>query len=350
MSLSQLLGIDSIRKNSHPKCFYLKWTTDGPSDCPRYVASWVCFDDLDKSKIVWKESIKWKELGDDIILATDYQSAPYHSLVKNSYSNTAYLKSHLQKCIRRNNTSKALKTVYHLYNLDPSELLRRLCIIAIEDALPLQGFSTLVWLMAAHSKGFSLSVSHLGWILGYTYDLAQCKYYEQIDHSLVVKKGIKFSNLKLFKLNQDGRNLCYSIMLRQSFGGMRGDKNMCISAAFLWSVRYNTKSRFLSLLDRKQIFVSMPSNDLWKSEWLLAAIDFHCYPGILNYIWERHDKYDEDKIKSAIWHCSSSVTTKKNIAVDLKQRDWNNLEHLTIWKDIRKTFLSIGKFMVDKNA
>ena len=331
-------------------CFYLKWTDDGQPEMPKYIAQWTNLEDLDKSKIKWKRTVKWKEIG-EIILATDFSPDKEYLIVKeNIYNNENYLKSHLQKCIRRSNVSKSIKTAMHFYDRQVHDFLRRLCIIAVEDALPLDGYSTLVWLMAANSKEYKISDSHLGWLLGYVHDLAKCPYYEQIDHDLAQKKGKTLRNLRLYQHKQDGRNLTYSIMFRQAYGGMRTDKKMCLNSAMLWSMRFGTDSRFLQLLKREQIFVTPPTAELRKNEWFCAAIDFHCYPGICNYLWERHDEYDEDLLKQVIWHCSSCITNKKNIATDMGQRCWDNVQYREIWKVIRKDFNNITKFMIQKNA
>jgi len=331
-------------------CFYLKWTDDGCKDRKKYVAQWTNIDSIDSKLIKWKCRVNFKDIG-EITLATDYVTKdPFVLLKENPYNNTSYLKSHLQKSIRRGNVNKSLKTALHFYDNNANDFLRRLCIIAIEDALPLEGFSTIVWFMSAYSKNYNISESHMGWILGYVHDLAKCQYYEQMDKKLAQKKNKNIRNLRLYQLPQDGKDLCYSIMFRQGYGGMRSDKAMCLNATMLWSMRYSTNSRFLQLLDRKHIFMTPPTTDLLKNEWFSAAIDFHCYTGIIDYLWERNDEFDQEQIKNAIWHCSSCITNKKNIATDIGQRDWSNEKHIAVWNVIKKDFMGISKFMILKNS
>lgn len=351
MALSTLFNKDVIRKNCHPMCFYLKWTDQGQPNMPKYVAQWTNIDELDRHKITWKTTVNWKEIG-DIMLATDLapgsderDPAYLNKGSEATYSNKSYLKSHLQKAVRRSCIGKALKTAVHFLDIDPVDFLRRLCIIAIEDALPLDGYSTLVWMMAASSKEYSLTNSHVGWLLGYVHDLAKCGYYEQFGKETITP----LKSLKLFKQEQAGRNLCYSIMLRHNYGGMRGDKEMCHAATVMWQNRFSTKSRFLTLLERSPIFITFPTAPLHKGEWILAAIDFHCYPGICDKLWEKHDIYTTEQIKQAIWHCSSCVTNKRNIAADEGQRQWDNSSHRKVWLDIRKDFNSIARFMISVN-
>lgn len=335
--------LNGKKPNFHPSCLYLSWTPDGPTT--QYIATWCNYRNIDRSKNKFKASIKWKDFGIDLVIATDYVGEPYSIDMENTYTNKQYLKSHLQKVIRRSNPYKALLTAWHFLDLDLHDFLRRLCIIAVEDCIPLKGYSTLVWFMAAVTKGYVLSDSQISWILGYVYDLSLCKHYEQICHI----PNISVKSIKMRTLEQEGKDLLYSIVLRKAFGGMRSDKDMCLQAAKLWSARYQTKSLFLELRDRQNKFISPPDIVMSKSDWVAGAIDFHCAPNIVVSMWEKHDEYSEEEIKSAIWHCSSSVTDKNNIAQDLKQRDPTG-HHLVVWKAIRKDFLSYARFLLERNA
>ena len=265
------------------------------------------------------------------------------------YRNVSYLKSHLQKVIRRSNSYKALKTAWNFIDLDLSDFLRRLAIIAIEDCLPLDGFPILIWFLAAVSKGYILNDAQICYILGYVYDLAQCIYYEQYaphtDDNLPTQR-----DMRLFSLSPEGKNLVYSILLRQSYGGMKSDTAMCRVSALAWANRHHTKSRFLDLLSRKSKYITPPLYGLGKNEWVLAAIDFHCCPNIIGAMWEKHDQYTIEDIRSAVWHCSSSVTDKKILTEDLHQRNMTDSKLCDIWKTIRKDFLGYAKFMLEKQG
>ena len=124
---------------------------------------------------------------------------------------------------------------------------------------------------------------------------------------------------------------------------------MCLNAAHLWSARYQTKSTFLPLLERKTKFITPPEIEMMKSDWVIAAIDFHCCPYIINSMVEKHDEFTECEIKNAIWNCSSSITDKHNIAEDLGQRNPTG-RHLEIWKTIRKDYMSYAKYMLERNS
>jgi hypothetical protein len=343
----------------HPTCLYLDW--------PNSEAQWLTIDQLQlqllgqdqdqkQQKQQWKTTVQWKELGCDILISTNCPSTQDPKFKFNEgydeYKSVPYLKSHLQKCIRRSNSFKAIKTAAHLYILDCSELLKRLSIIAVEDAIPIDGFSTLVWMYAACRAGYNLSDEHLCWILGYVHDLCQCKYYEQFaqPQQTAVQRDLKA--LRLRTLPPAGRNLCYSLMFRQQHQrpATKGDKTMLQTAATIWATRFRVNSEFIDLLSRKLIFVSPPFDGLNRNEWISAAIDYHCYPGIVLNIIEKHDEFNQEDIREAIWHCSSCLTNKANIAEDLKQRDKDSVRHNEVWKVIKRDFLSLARFMITKNA
>lgn len=336
--------IDGKGPMFHPNCFFLSWTKEGPT--PQYKATWCSYRNIDLSKVKFSVYVKWKDLRSDIMIATDYVDDPYSVDMKNTYHNVEYLKSHLQKVIRRSNPHKALKTAWHFLDLNLQDFLRRLAIIAIEDCMPLEGYANIVWFMAAVSKGYQPSNEQICWILGYVYDLAKCPRYEQI----VPREDITPNNIKLRTLSQAGKDLVYSILLRKTYGGMKSDKGMCLGAAQLWSSRYGTQSRFLEYLNRDLKYITPPTTELQRTEWIIGAIDFHCCPNIISAMWEKHDKFTEEEIRSAIWHCSSSVTDKENIGTDLDYRNPGIGNRLEIWKSIRKDYLSYAKYILEKNA
>ncbi|KCV70820.1 hypothetical protein H696_03177 [Fonticula alba] len=82
------------------------------------------------------------------------------------------LKSHLQKCVRRQRAGLAVQTAKHLATLDMSELLRRLPIIAVEDVAVHFQVPVVIWLMSAHSRGFRLTGAQFDWVLGWVHLLA----------------------------------------------------------------------------------------------------------------------------------------------------------------------------------
>ena len=345
-----LKAVEGHHMKTHPTVFYLFWRQ---GTAPR--AEWIQSKDMPKEP-AFGASVKWKEMRYDVYLATDYHCAPeeiHRSTTENPYKNTSFLKSHLQKSIRRSNSSRALKTATHFADLDMPDFLRRLVIIALEDALPLEGFSVLMWFTSAVSKGYRLSPGQFAWILGYIHDLCKCKSYMQYPHHDEDEgsKGTRATpapSRNLHALIPAGRDLVYSILFRQAYGGMKGDARMCSAAATRWATLYHSRSAHLVHLERTTKFITYPTMPLGKSEWFLAALDFHPCPSIIGAMWEKHDEFSEEEIRSAIWHCSSSVTDKVLIGEDGGQRKGDDPALVNIWRAIKKDFMGYAKFMLDR--
>jgi hypothetical protein len=346
MSLFSLLKSTSTSTSAsalvHPTCIFLDWIEGAP-------AKWLTVGEMEgiKPNIKWQTIVKWKELNSDIIIATNYQSTVNPVDSSSSTGSVPYLKSHLQKSIRRSNSFKAVKTASLLFRIDALELLRRLAIIAVEDAMPVSGYSTLVWLIAACSGGYTLSEEHHCWILGYVHNLCCCSHYEQVPKPTTPPdQAVK--SLRLRSLTGEGRDLCYSLLFRQAYGGMGGDKELLRSATELWAARYRVNSEFIKLLSVPTYLITPPQDPLTPNEWIAAAVDYHCYPGIILNLSEKHDEFTPEDIKEAIWHCSSSLTNKANIAENLKQRDNTSARHQAVWRVIKRDFLSLARFMISR--
>lgn len=355
IDMFHLLMVDRLIKTAsgkkpkfHPNCLFLDWCGTEPNSIS---AHWCMSREMDFSKVRFSVTVPWKSLRADIIVATNYVGPPFmfEGRDASGYTNKSYLKSHLQKVIRRSNPTKAIKTAWHYLNLDMTDFLRRLAIIAVEDALPLEGYSAIIWFMVATSKGYNLSNEQICWLLGYVYDLALCKHYEQYAHDSAEIDPKNLRGIRLRSLSQSGRDTAYSILFRIPYGGMAGDRRMCRVTGELWAARYNSESRYVELLKRENKFVTPPTVPLKHSEWVIAAIDFHCCPNIVTAMWEKHDEYSEDQIREAIWHCSSSMTDKELLTEDRHQRDATDAR-MEVWKTIKKDFLSYAKFMLDKNG
>jgi hypothetical protein len=95
-------------------------------------------------------------------------------------TNVSLLKSLLQKAVRRRQKRQAVWAAGALLVLSPDQLLRRLPIVALEDVALTTDFPTLVWMMAASSKGWVPRSNHLLWLLNSVATL--CEVEEQDVH------------------------------------------------------------------------------------------------------------------------------------------------------------------------
>lgn len=330
---------EGFKRSPPPSYFYLDWT--------QRKAEWRTISNAPNQKnIKFSSVVRWKELKNlNVNICTNYAESKSDSNfggIDNPYTNVSYLKSHLQKSVRRSDVWRTIKTSYHMMLLDLQSFLRRLCIIALEDALPLEGFNVLVWFTSAVSKGYNMSDSQKCWCLGYAMKLAECPHYEIHEHS---DKEFDLTKNKLYRLDQKQSDLLYSIQFRKAYGGMRGDKWMLSSLAEKWHNRFvEDPEKWWLTLKAHIPFVLPPEEPLEIGEWILAAIDFHCCPGILNNLSMTYDGYTEEEMKSAIWHYSSSITNK--IAIDGREPTLIDPTLEPIWSTISKKFNGMARFLL----
>lgn len=198
------------------------------------------------------------------------------------------LKSALQKCVRLCWPEAAVRVAWALAELgheDPkkngmAELLRRLPVIAVEDALPPPELPALVWLMAAHAKGAPLSAEHTRLVMRSVYRIASCKYREGMetilerapeatptfadaaalcrpaaatdDESVAggAHHGADAAVAWSAALPVCGGGLVRALLWRASFGGMEGDIEMLQRAAALWYRRFTQGVGWSERLER----------------------------------------------------------------------------------------------------
>ena len=342
----------------------------------------------------WTQVIKWTGLNstvtlvanipepDDVFPRFDFPTEEY-------YSNVPYLKSHLQKCIRRSNLALALKTALHLARLDFQALIRRLGIIVIEDVQLIPEYSTLVWLTAATSKGFALDRKRIYWIFGLITKLALhttrepalgTEYdtsYDSVDGAAGGAAGTGagaeldlkgWRRWKLYKLDDEEKGIIQSILLRESYGGMTGDKAMLVRTAHNWLQRFLKNKQvdvsqemdpylrsFQEDTERSAMYyVSPPEENLEIRDWIIPAVDFHCVSNMIMILVDKYEDYEYADIKEAIWHHSSKWTNKKSHQTKRTEHDivlQNQAEKKTakVWAKIRPEFYGLASYFLKNN-
>jgi len=261
------------------------------------------------------------------------------------YTNIHFLKSHLQKSIRQKQTELAIQTAKHLLEIDPIQFLRRLSIIFIEDVMITKHYSTIIWLMiACSSKKFQLQLHHKEWLLGLIYIACQCPYkdtynapHTQKIPQLILQEASKIGNAEYYAT-------IISILIRCSYGGMHGDTKMLINAAYTWTQRFQNPDKWEKYYSQDNRTISYSVLPLQKNDWLTSAIDFHCFPKMLEWIKEQ-ENIPEDYAKHLIWHFSSKINTRKN---------YNNSKKNTIlppedeenWNKIKNKINNIARYAI----
>uniref|UniRef100_A0A6B2L588 Uncharacterized protein n=1 Tax=Arcella intermedia TaxID=1963864 RepID=A0A6B2L588_9EUKA len=232
------------------------------------------------------------------------------------------LKSALQKCVRRRKAESAVRVGWQLLCQDPDQLLRRLPIIILEDGCLHRHFSYIVWLMVATSKGWKLSKSQVVLILRVIFEVAEVSWRDPIP--MVPTEGFKNP-----ALDRPEGTLCpiahvlASLVLRVNYGGMKGDMEMLKKFAIVWNERYKKnpeewdKERevWFSQLPPEPNFEELISKGpvLTDADKISEAIDFHCFPQLVDKCTEELEGFSKEDIKSAVWWHRSGLNLKKPV-------------------------------------
>lgn len=228
-----------------------------------------------------------------------------------------FLKSLLQKAIRRGFSQHALFACYVLLELDPFVLFRRLCIIMIEDVHIHIGFTVLVWYMLVQQAPSQECVE---WILGLVQWLCET------NHTIHFEPTIK-----CYPRPDIQDSLAWSLIFRKAYGGLKGDLDMI--------------DNILSMLNQNLI---KESNDLIKKInpddikppeiWMFEAIDFHVHPLILHI-----GDFESEEIRKMMWRNSSSINKRREI-VPYRLEDWKKIA----WK-VRKIQVKYFEALIEKS-
>ena len=147
-------------------------------------------------------------------------------------------------------------------------------------------------------------------------------------------------------LNELDRSMIYCLEFRKSYGGMKGDLLMIQYLTNMWINRFKNRSN-LNYVYQIIEFEPLKVNNIKINEIELSAIDFHCFPGILNLVFNRHPKYNIDDIKKAIWFFRSRNNFRSIINPELILLDESS-NYKKIWNDIEQNVIFISKSYLKK--
>lgn len=266
---------------------------------------------------------------------------------------TALLKSHLQKSIRRQQKSAAIRTAFTMCLTSPSELLRRLPVIAIEDVELIPGTSVIVWLMMTISKR-PLTVTDIRIVMSYVemlvdtnttfhHDRMQPEKPEKVTHKTIVTVFSKFNESCIL-------SEMLALYYRMTFGGMPGDIRMIERALELYiddvknekpinripsNLLYSNSSSNLNSNYGSQEFPELMIPSSSDPDFVMASIDFHCYPWMLKKISVKIG-LPQSRIKQLNWFCDSCINerkdwTKKRAEQNSKTNDWKAIKPQLDW-------------------
>ena len=265
--------------------------------------------------------VNWDKI--PILLCTNLNQNDSYEIPKETYYNNehlSFIKSNLQKCIRRQLSSKAIKTGYHMIKLNLNEFLRRISIIIIEDIILHESYSTIIWLMVATSSKknvLKITKNIVDWLLGLIKTLCDINEYDILEPT---DKKYHMDELNNY-------DLLYSLQFRKSYGGMNGDMKMLNYATNSWLNKFNNNvncdTTKINLIDSNEIN-TLDLKELELDNCNIAGLDFHCFPFMIKMINKKHNNYTEKEIRSAIWNCSSKINYRK-----VNNNDDNNNNNVT---------------------
>ena len=313
--------LDNWLENA-PKCkikyvIYLDWSLRQPNN-----VVWLDYIPSDATHFT---TIHWKEVNKNILVYGKIKTGVPYDCIEQKYSNFSFLKSHLQKCIRKGDENNALKTALHMIKMDHIGFLKRLMIIMIEDVCLDTSFSIVLWLYIVSHK-LTLLQRHVEWLLGLVYVL--CKH--------AIKDSYEYNNTKItpfycllnsryLDLHINQYSLLYSLRFRQSYNTTKCDVKLIDKVASCWYSRFKSNESIKQWTIRP-INVNLP--DLQLENWDLGAIDFHCAKFILQIISEESN-LSTNVIKYLMWNHSSNINYREQKTFSSSEiNDWNKIKSL----------------------
>lgn len=284
--------------------FYLEWLNKRPSICE--------FRNSIPSKYNFECSVSirgCKEVFQDIKIYGNIGDLEDYEFKNSPFTKRTYLVSHLQKCIRKMNHTKSVKTAKHLIDLDINAFLRRLPIIMFEDVVSHKDLPIIVWLMIAVTKGFKIKNVMIQYLLGMIYFLSSFPKHDSYSYKDNVNHSIISYN-----------DFLRSILIRRSYGGMKGDMKMLNYFIEFWNEKFkkNIKPR-----EDKIKYVNHNLDRLEIKDWYLQANDFHCNHTLIPNVKKQFNLYTEEYIKDLIWNYSSSCNQRITSKYDEEEfKDW----------------------------
>ena len=213
------------------------------------------------------------------------------------------LKSNIQKSVRRGNTTTAVESTKLALLAKPEEVLRRIPVIAVEDAALIKGYSTIVWLMMS-LKYRPLSQVDAEFVCGYVAALTGCREVFAVGRQEKVTRG------EITKMESSvARTEVLAVYHRARYGGMMCDTRLLTAAAASY---YLKPENIVTVRRLPQVDVSIV--DVCVSI-LPESIDFHPFPRIVNSIVSASG-LTKELVKQMIWQAESGVNIRKPRTLD----------------------------------
>ncbi len=255
------------------------------------------------------------------------------------------LKSALQKNVRRRRPEQACVCAMDLILRSFTQFIRRIIIIVLEDSVLHPSLPELTWLLVATAKGYAPSKKLIGRCLEIVWEVANCEYQDPL--SSLSDTG-PLEPEKIDDVHEERIEIFLrSLSCRRRFGGMKGDMRMLDTYSHLWMARLSSqpvpvdpptgekswlhfiaKSNSLEGTEKQKMChiiddILVRKRVLTAPDIPLAAIDFHCVPGIIDTVQNTAGKGSKlgtdvitlrEQIQNTIWFFASSISKKCPVA------------------------------------
>ena len=170
-------------------------------------------------------------------------------------------------------------------------------------------------------------------------NVATCGFRERYEHATLIKP------IKTYEFEEGHslyKTLLWSISLRISYGGTKGDMKMLQWFIDQWYHRYKHKESMFEMNHNSFDMKSIKVVD--KTDILLSAVDFHC-SYLLNLLSYSIPDIDSKTMKDLIWFNRSSVSKKTDRKGEkIRKRSCNP----KLYKKIEKEIDLKSKHIIDK--
>lgn len=323
------------------KYFYIKWTNKFRPD---FDAAW--FNERPKKiNFIQHVNCDYVKKGFYFYICgyfEDYENDDFRIQKEIKYKNVSFLKSHIQKNIRKKDIDRAISTSFHLIKLNINEFLRRFIIIHLEDTFLHKSITTMIWLMVACSTNkFKMKKYIYEWILGFVYitcDTKKLDSYKNINSKKFKTVYEELNSYEKMNLTDEEISIIYSLIIRIAYGGMECDKVMIKNLVNSWKNRFINKKININKMKIKPISIYI--SELPIENWDYSAIDFHTNSNFVDFILKKYPYLsDQEEVKKIIWYNSSGINLRKN----------NKIYKQEIWDDIKEYVLKTQKYLLETN-
>lgn len=292
-------------------------------------------ENVEREKVSFFTTIKIHDVKLHICYNPELEKSNIQTSSTSSTYPIPYLKSNLQKAIRRKLTCAAISTTYQLLLQDPLTILRRLPVIATEDVEWSEEVNYVVWMMCAVSKGFVLQSHQHQHIYSLVSMLCSSngRYIRYYNHrtfysrpEIMTRLLRRISSRYLLSPKSDNLGLVslVALLVRVSYGGTDGDMNLLHSLSYhLEEIPQGRYAGFGPFVPGEHKFSSCHQ--------LPEAIDFHCSD-----IATRASKkinINESTMRRSMWDYRSGVNARDASVMGGPRQSPMWWEKLRVWLD-----------------